>query len=96
MLGGSPDSGSWTTVGIKKTPVGASQGTSPAPVPAELPKPAASSPQAPKAPGAGQQRAILQALAAARSHTASMLKAQVTMPEHISIYATLSQFPHTS
>ncbi len=85
MLGGSPDSGSWTTVGIKKTPTSASQVTSPAPVLAEVPKPPASSPQAPRAggalpgaPAAGQPRASLQALAAARSHTASMLKAQVS------------------
>ena len=80
MLGGSPDSGSWTTVGIKKTPTSASQAPSAAPMPAELPKPTASPYRAPRA--AGQQRASQQALAAARSRTASMLKAQVTDCHH--------------
>ena len=76
MLGGSPDSGSWTTVGIKKTPTSASQTPSAALMPAELPRPTVSPSQAPRA--AGQQRASQQALAAARSHAASNLKAQVT------------------
>ena len=97
MLGGSPDSGSWTTVGIKKTPTSASQGASPAPVLTELPKPPASSPQAPRAGGAqpgapavGQPRASLQALAAARSHTASMLKAQAGIATSRFTFTSLS------
>lgn len=77
MLGGSPDSGSWTTVGIKKIPTSAPQAPSAAPIPTELPKPTASPSQANRA--AGQHRASQQALAAARNHTASMLKAQVTI-----------------
>ena len=85
MLGGTPDSGSWTTVGIKKIAPGApAHAVSPAPLPPELPRPVASPSQAaraacggPAGPAAGQQRASLQALAAARSQTANMLKAQV-------------------
>lgn len=68
-LSGSPDSGSWTTVGIKKA--SAQSTPAAAAVPAELPKPTTAA--------AGQQRASQQALAAARSHPSSVLKAQVGM-----------------
>ena len=85
-LGCSPDSGSWTTVGIKKAPPSAAHAASVAPpaAAADKQRAQASPAQAARpadallsAPAAGQQRAGTLALAAPWSHTVSTLKAQV-------------------